>query len=61
MEIVFLLAMVVLPMLIGDSIAKKRNRSRAKVAAVVFFFGWIGLCILAAFLKTRDISTGFLK
>lgn len=51
----------VIPAVICHSIAEGRNRSKMKAVFVGLLLGWIGLVLLALFLKTRDIESGYLK
>lgn len=61
MALVLFIFFVVVPLALGCSIAKGRNRSQLKAFVVVLFFGWIGVIALALTLKVRDPVTKFLK
>jgi len=49
------------PMIIAYFLAKERNRSWIKAIFCTLILGWLGLILMALFLKNRDAETGFLK
>jgi len=49
-----------LPIIVGWFVAEDRNRTPWKGALAAVFFGWIGVIVMLAVLKRRDVATGIL-